>query len=88
MKHLMDWKLGSSDLKRATDALAQIISDVILASEHFKVKATLIRVSSDSAKVELNGEQYWINQRYCYFGLQQQEPGAEVYIDNRYIQKH
>lgn len=87
MKQIMDWRLNSADIKKAIDAVTQFVSDVVTASEPFKVKAKLIKATTETANIELNGETYWINQRYCYFGLQQQEPGSEVYVDNRYIYK-
>lgn len=86
MKPYSEWKLSASEIHNACNKLTEFISAVVLASEPFKVKATLIKASSSSANVEVDGVSYWINQSYCYFGIQQQEPGAEVYVDNRYLQ--
>lgn len=80
------WKLSAVEIVRACEGLTQFISDVVLASEPFKVKAKLIRAYHEVAKVEVDGNIRYINQRYCYFGLHQQEEGADVYVDNRYLQ--
>lgn len=86
IKDANTWKLSKLEIVKACEALTEFISAVVLASEPFKVKAKLIRAYKETAKVEVEGQVHYINQRYCYFGLHQQDEGADVYVDNRYLQ--
>jgi len=85
IKPFSEWKLKPVEIVKACEAVTEFINAVVLASEPFKVKAKLLRAYAENAKVEVEGQVRYINKRYCYFGLHQQEEGAEVYVDNRYL---
>jgi len=85
MKSANEWKLSPVDLDRAVDGLKQFIEEVVNNSAPYKTQAIFIKGYSDGALIEIEGEQFFINQRFCYFTPGLPSKGDLVYVDNRYI---
>jgi hypothetical protein len=85
MKHIMDWKLSQNDLNKMVVALHDVIDTVVSRSAPYKQLVKFVKAYSEGACIEINGEQFFINQRFCYFTPGLPSKGDEVYVDNRYI---
>lgn len=85
MKAIMDWKLSAAEIYRAVDGLKEVIEEIINRNAPYQTKAIFVVGYSDGALIEIDGTEFFINQRHCYFTPGLPSKGDEVYVDNRYI---
>lgn len=79
--------LSSTQLTESVSAFGNFVEQVTALSAPFKTEVEVVRSYLDGMKIKHDGQEYYINQRYCYFGVNSVEPGEKVIIDIRYISK-
>jgi hypothetical protein len=85
IKAFHDWKLETTDIRKAVKYLNQVIDVVIEQSKPFKQEVEFVKAFSSVAIVNVDGAEMWIRQEFCYFAISHPKSGEKVFIDNRHL---